>query len=85
MKRRTFCQFAGATALAGPVRAARKEQPFKLNYLLSSAMYGTTALAEVLPEVGKTGTDFIDIWPRPHANHREQVAAYQERIKKAMQ
>ena len=74
MKRRTFCQFAGATALAGPVRAARKEQPFKLNYLLSSALYGTTALAEVLPEVGKTGTDFIDIWPRPHANHREQVA-----------
>ncbi len=74
MNRRTFCQFAGATALAGPVRAAREDQPFKLNYLLSSAMYGTTTLAEVLPEAGKIGTDFIDIWPRPHANHREQVA-----------
>ena len=74
MKRRTFCQFAGATALAGPVRAAREEQPFKLNYLVSSAMYGTTALDKVLPEIRKAGTNFIDIWPRPHANHREQVA-----------
>ncbi|MFP6880756.1 MAG: TIM barrel protein, partial [Roseibacillus sp.] len=75
MRRRTFCQLAGATALAGPVRANREDLPFKLNYLVSSAMYGTTALAEVLPEVEKAGTSFIDIWPRSHANHREQVAA----------
>ncbi len=36
-------------------------------------MYGTTALSEVLPEIRKTGSSFIDIWPRPHANHREQI------------
>ena len=74
MKRRTFCQFAGATALTGPVYAGKEKESFKLNYLVSSAMYGTTALDKVLPEVRKTGTTFIDIWPRPHANHREQVA-----------
>ncbi|MEC8942828.1 MAG: sugar phosphate isomerase/epimerase, partial [Verrucomicrobiota bacterium] len=74
MKRRTFCQLAGATALTGPVYARKAKQSFKLNYLVSSAMYGTTALDKVLPEVRKTGTTFIDIWPRPHANHREQVA-----------
>ena len=37
-------------------------------------MYGTTPLAEVLPEVKKIGATHIDIWPRQHANHREQVA-----------
>ena len=37
-------------------------------------MYGTTPLREILPEIRKTGSSFIDIWPRPHANHREQVA-----------
>ena len=47
---------------------------FRLNYILASPMYGTTALAEVLPEVKKTGATHIDIWPRQHANHREQVA-----------
>ena len=36
-------------------------------------MYGTTALSEVLPEIRKTGSSFIDIWPRPHANHRERI------------
>lgn len=75
MNRRTFCRFAGSTALAPAcARAADNPSAFKLNYILSSAMYGTTPLAEVLPEVSKTGSDAIDIWPRPHANHREQVA-----------
>lgn len=47
---------------------------FRLNYILASPMYGTAPLAEVLPEVKKTGATHIDIWPRQHANHREQVA-----------
>ncbi len=74
MKRRTFCQSAGAAAAAGITHASRTDDSFRLNYLVSSAMYGTTALAEVLPEVSKAGAGHIDIWPRPHANHREQVA-----------
>jgi sugar phosphate isomerase/epimerase len=38
-------------------------------------MYGTTPLGEILPEVKKTGAEHIDIWPRRHADHREQVEA----------
>ena len=74
MNRRSFCQSAAAAAFAGPLSAGGKPGSFKLNYLVSSAMYGTTALDEVLAEVPKAGTRFIDIWPRPHANHREQVS-----------
>jgi sugar phosphate isomerase/epimerase len=46
-----------------------------LNYVLASPLYGTTLLAEVLPEVHKTGATALDIWPRRHADHREQVDA----------
>lgn len=73
MNRRTFCQAASAVVLSRSARAQKHDHPFKLNYVVSSAMYGTTALSEVLPEIRKTGSSFIDIWPRPHANHREQI------------
>lgn len=36
-------------------------------------MYGTAPLADVLAEVGKIGADAIDVWPRVHADHREQM------------
>jgi sugar phosphate isomerase/epimerase len=36
-------------------------------------MYGKTPLAEILPEVKKTGAVGIDLWPLPHGNQREQV------------
>ncbi len=49
------------------------EKPFELNYILASCMYGTTALAEIVPEVAKTGSERIDIWPRVHGDQREQV------------
>ena len=45
----------------------------RLNYILSSAMYGYTALEEILPEVRKTGATAIDIWPKVHGNQREQI------------
>ncbi len=88
MNRRTFCQLTSAAALASTSRATKTEQNFKLNYLVSSAMYGTTPLAEVLPEISMAGTSAIDIWPRPHANHREQIAemgldALEELLKKS--
>ena len=55
MNRRSFCQLSGAAALSSPVRSAEPASSgFKLNYLVSSAMYGTTPLAEVLPEIAKT-------------------------------
>ena len=49
------------------------EQPFQLNYILASCMYGTLPLAEIVPEVKKIGGDRIDIWPRVHGDQREQV------------
>ena len=49
------------------------EKPFELNYILASCMYGTTPLAEIVPEVKKSGNEHIDIWPRVHGNQREQV------------
>jgi sugar phosphate isomerase/epimerase len=64
-----------AASLAGKVNSADREEPFRLNYILASPMYGTTSLNEVLPEVKKTGAHHIDIWPRRHADHREQVEA----------
>ncbi len=74
MNRRSFCKLSAAAVTATPVRAAKPAGAFQLDYVLSSAMYGTTPLAEVLPEVARAGASAIDIWPRPHANHREQVA-----------
>lgn len=73
--RRQFAAASGA-ALIGTMsgRRAWAASEFRLNYILGSPMYGTTPLAEVLPEVKATGATHIDIWPRPHANHREQVA-----------
>jgi sugar phosphate isomerase/epimerase len=40
---------------------------------LSSSLYGMTPLSEILPEVARTGAVGIDLWPKVHANQREQV------------
>jgi len=64
---------AGALALATTGRAEPPAEPFRLKYILASPMYGTMPLAEILPEARKIGAAHIDIWPRVHANHREQV------------
>ena len=45
----------------------------KLNYILGSSMYGYLDLAEILPEVQKSGASAIDIWPKVHGNQREQL------------
>ena len=72
----TTASLAAAVALAKTTDAMAADEappPFRLNYILASPMYGTTPLAEVLPEVAKVSAEAIDIWPRRHANHREQV------------
>ena len=61
---------AAALAVAPLLRA---EEKFRLNYILSSCMYGTLPLGIILPEVRKTGAGQIDIWPRVHGNQREQL------------
>ncbi len=62
-----------AAALTLPQAAAAETPPFKLRYMLASCMYGTTAVARILPEVAKIGATAIDLWPLPHGNQREQL------------
>jgi sugar phosphate isomerase/epimerase len=67
--RRTFL---GTIALAAgaPALAALD---FRLRYLLSSAMYGTGKLEDIVREVKKTGSTHIDLWPKKHGDQREQM------------
>lgn len=51
----------------------QKKSEFKLNYVLSSSMYGTLPIEDVVKEIAPTGSESIDIWPKVHANHREQI------------
>ncbi len=72
MNRRHFIQSLSAIA-AAPVVAA--ETPWKLNYMLASSMYGSLPLAEILPEVKKTGATGIELWPKKHGTQREEMDA----------
>jgi len=74
--RRDF--IAGAAALAAGttwagVTEAEAKKKFRLKYIVGAAMYGTKPLAEILPEVRKTGAEAVEFWARPHGNQREQV------------
>jgi len=85
MNRRGFSKIVGGAALAGSAQGADKE--WAPNYVLSSAMYGNIPLDEVLVEVGKSGSESIDIWRKVHATHREQISkigdeAFQKLLKK---
>jgi sugar phosphate isomerase/epimerase len=60
------------TAQAGRTLAADKPG-FSLKYILGSCMYGYMELATILPEVAKTGSVALDIWPKVHGNQREQL------------
>ncbi len=70
--RRDFTAMLAAVVIAGQA-AAKGRDSFELRYLLGSCMYGYTALAEILPEVAKVGSGYIDIWPKNHGNQREQL------------
>jgi sugar phosphate isomerase/epimerase len=77
VNRRHF--LAAAAASAATVRsleAASRTDAFQLNYLLAAPMYGYMYLGEILPEVAKTGTKHLDIWPKRHGNQREQLADF---------
>jgi sugar phosphate isomerase/epimerase len=74
--RRGFLHGCGAAAAAlalGP-RFARAAEGFQLRYLLASSLYGTLPLADILPEVARSGADALDVWPLKHGNQREQIA-----------
>jgi sugar phosphate isomerase/epimerase len=52
---------------------AAEPPAFQLRYIVASCMYGKLPLAEILPEVKKTGAGGIDIWGLHHGNQWEQV------------
>lgn len=62
---------AAVRSVVADVPETREE--WRPRYILGSSLYGTTPLAEILPEVAQTGADAIDIWPRVHGNQREQI------------
>jgi sugar phosphate isomerase/epimerase len=72
---------SAATALCAPWSASALHAaepptalPFRLRYLLASALYGDLPLADILPEVAATGCESIDLWCKVHGTQREQVA-----------
>ena len=72
MNRRHFLQTSlAATASTAFLQAAAGD--FKFRYIVGSSMYGDLKLAEILPEVPKTGAEFIDVWPKKHGTQREQI------------
>ncbi|MFM1770774.1 MAG: hypothetical protein RJA22_3303 [Verrucomicrobiota bacterium] len=73
--RRVFLQSVAA-ATAGAVLPGRAaDAPFRLSYLLASALYGNLPLEQVLPEVTRAGCVGLDLWGKAHATHREEVEA----------
>lgn len=72
MNRRHFLQSLAVTAVAPAIAA---EEPWRLRYMLASSMYGSLPLAEILPEVKKTGAAAIELWPKKHGTQREELDA----------
>jgi sugar phosphate isomerase/epimerase len=71
--RRAFLQTLAAASVAPALPSLAATKPFKLQYLLSSALYGDMKLAQVLPEVKPAGCVGLDLWGKQHATHREEV------------
>lgn len=74
MNRRQFLATLAAAGCAPRITRAAPA-PFRLRYILESAMYGNLPLATILPEVKKAGATSIDLWPRKHGTQREEVDA----------
>lgn len=75
LSRRDFCRLAaaGAACAASPLLPGGESSRFQLNYILASCLYGTAPLAEIVPQVRKTGARYLEIWAAPHGNQREQI------------
>ena len=76
MNRRNACKAIGSALICSgfPALKAAREQSFKLNYTLSSALFGEMPLDLILPEIARAGCGSIDIWRLRHGNQREQIA-----------
>jgi sugar phosphate isomerase/epimerase len=79
--RRSFLH-TSSLALAGSSTglAQKSDKPFALRYVLSSAMYGSLPLEQVLAAVKETGAESVDIWRKVHATHREEITAMGDEV-----
>lgn len=78
--RRDFLATGAAAAISlGVTSTAAAAAKLRPNYIVGSCMYGYTSLAEIVPEVRKTGATALDIWPKVHGNQREQLDDMGER------
>jgi sugar phosphate isomerase/epimerase len=73
MKRRHFLQSLSAAAILPAAAPTQAADGWRLRYLLASSMYGNLPLAEILPEVKKTGATGIELWPKKHGTQREEM------------
>lgn len=76
--RRQFTAGACAAVASSALCGAAEAQKLKPKYILGSCMYGYASVADILPEVAKTGATAIDIWPKKHGDQREQLDAMGE-------
>jgi len=84
-RRRALASIAATAAAAvGVQKRATAADDWRPNYMLSSALYGNFPLAEILPEVAKTGANSIILWPRPHGTQREELDTLGEAKVKAL-
>lgn len=65
--------FGGTLAGRSSAAEVKPTQDFKLRYIVASCMYGMSKVSEILPEVPKTGAEYIEIWALRHGNQREQI------------
>jgi sugar phosphate isomerase/epimerase len=59
----------------GMVRGGIPQEKWSPRWLLASSLYGMLPLESVIAQAAKSGADAIDIWPKIHADHREQWQA----------
>jgi sugar phosphate isomerase/epimerase len=77
LTRRNVCKLLAtvpALGSLGHLQACAAER-FQFRWMLASSLYGTLPLDQILGEVAKTGASQIDLWPKRHADQREQVEA----------
>ena len=65
-------------------RATAAVAAWRPNYMLSSALYGTFPLADILPEASKTGASSIVLWPGPHGSQRQEIDTHGEEKVRAL-
>jgi sugar phosphate isomerase/epimerase len=66
----TICGQASVGFETAPESGAEIWRP---RYMLASSLYGKTDVREVLAEAERIGTKYVDLWPLPHGNQREQI------------